>query len=359
MNLDYDIKNLDERKRIVQEIVDSGEHLSKKQLGYLADYLLYAADSEQTGKEKKREYPITTKNRNVTISKRQVSFEGVAESLPSGEDGIYSMIVDDKNALLDRREPITEEDIRDIPGMAEKAAVLENLKGQLDRKEGEDRYSIKRQIISTYQEMYTLKASRKQGMAKSRMNSQIHSMAHTTWDEEIVIGEDGLPKSNALVSLLRPDHVAFVLKYYSKLKQESWEDLNSDMHFLLLDLEDLTVSALLPDHAMLYDLVVMEVDGLTGSEIARRMESKWGIVHSEQYFSTLWCKRIPKMIAEEAQKRYLIWYYTFEHPELATWKICRTCGQKKLAHPLFFHKNTSKDGFYSKCRECRSKKNKR
>ena len=45
-------------------------------------------------------------------------------------------------------------------------------------------------------------------------------------------------------------------------------------------------------------------------------------------------------------------------PEEAQWKICKTCGRKLLAHPLFFHKNTSKDGFYSKCRDCRSKKGK-
>lgn len=62
------------------------------------------------------------------------------------------------------------------------------------------------------------------------------------------------------------------------------------------------------------------------------------------------------MVAEQAQKDWLIWYYTHEAPEEAKWKLCRTCGKVKPANALFFHKNTSKDGFYSKCRDCRSKK---
>ena len=81
------------------------------------------------------------------------------------------------------------------------------------------------------------------------------------------------------------------------------------------------------------------------------MLNHYSIQHSEQYFSTLWRKRIPKMMAEQAQKDYLIWYYTNE--EYGNWKQCGKCGEVKLAHPFFFSKNTSKDGFYSVCKECR------
>ena len=49
--------------------------------------------------------------------------------------------------------------------------------------------------------------------------------------------------------------------------------------------------------------------------------------------------------------------YTFE--EKGNWKKCSRCGQVKLAHNHFFSKNsTSKDHFYSICKECRNKKNK-
>lgn len=358
MKLDYSLKTLEERKALVQDIVDSGEHLSSKQLGYMADYLLFTADSKQTGKEKKKSHPIITKNRAVTISKRQASLEDTIASFSNGEDGLYSMIVDDKNMLLDNRQPITQEDINKIPGIKDKLNTIETLKAQLDKSDGHNRFVIKQQIISTYKEIYSIKSSYMNVVAKAHVNSQINHMSHMPLIENVTIDGNGMPHSDGVISLLRPDHVAFLLKYYSKLKCSCWDDLNSDMHWLLIDLEDLVVRTLLPENEVLYDLLVWEIDGLTGVEIVRQMERKYGIVHSEQYFSTLWRKRIPKMIAEAAQKKWLIWYYTFKCPEEAQWKICKTCGRKLLAHPLFFHKNTSKDGFYSKCRDCRSKKGK-
>jgi len=63
------------------------------------------------------------------------------------------------------------------------------------------------------------------------------------------------------------------------------------------------------------------------------------------------------MIAERAQKEWLIWHYTNE--ERGKWKKCNRCGEIKLAHNMFFSKNnTSKDGWYSICKDCRNKKTK-
>ena len=84
MKLDYSIDSLDGRKQLVQAIIDSKEPLSQKQLGYLADYLLFVADSRQTSREKKKSHPIITKNREVTISKRQTSLEDTVASLSNG-----------------------------------------------------------------------------------------------------------------------------------------------------------------------------------------------------------------------------------------------------------------------------------
>lgn len=358
MKLDYSIKSTEERKALVQEIIDSGEQLTQKQLGYMADYLLFAADSKQTGREKRNSHPIITKNREVTIFKRQTSLEDTVASLSNGEDGLYSMIMNDRNLLLDNRAPITQEDIDTIPGIKQSLDSIKAMKRQLEGAHGHDRYVLNQQIIDTYKDIYSIKSSYTNTIAKAHINSQIRHMAHMPLNENVTIDENGMPQSDGVISLLRADHIAFLLKYYSKLKGECWEDVASDMHWLLIDLEDVVVKALLPENEVLFDLLVWEIDGLTGAEIVRQMERKYGIVHSEQYFSTLWCKRIPKMVAETAQKKWLNWYYTFEHPEEAQWKICNTCGRKMLAHPLFFHKNTSKDGFYSKCRECRSKKGK-
>ena len=66
-------------------------------------------------------------------------------------------------------------------------------------------------------------------------------------------------------------------------------------------------------------------------------------------------KKIPKLIADAAQKDWLVWHFTQE--EYGKWKKCSRCGEIKLAHNMFFSKNnTSKDGFYSICKACRNAK---
>ena len=101
MKLDYKLKTVEERKRLVDEIVASGEPLSQQQLGYMADYLLFVMDGGgNTVREKRRPYSIVTKNRDVTVSKRQVSFEDTVSRLQNGEDGLYSMIIDDKDVIM-------------------------------------------------------------------------------------------------------------------------------------------------------------------------------------------------------------------------------------------------------------------
>jgi uncharacterized OB-fold protein len=62
------------------------------------------------------------------------------------------------------------------------------------------------------------------------------------------------------------------------------------------------------------------------------------------------------MIAATAKDRFLDWYYLSE--ERGVYKKCNRCGQIKLARNEYFSKNrTSKDGWYSICKECRNKKN--
>lgn len=356
MDLDYHLKTEEERKACVETMLEEDPHPSAQQLKCMADYLLFVTDPKKDSPKGVDRRDVTTKNRAVTINKREVSFEETVANLKNGEDGIYAMISNDKNMLLDNRAPITQQDVGSIPGVRENLEVIESLKRQLQTVTGRRKYVIKSQIISKYQELYILKSSYMGFTSKSRIRFQLSSMALAEIPENVTMDEDGIPHSDGFITLMKPEHVSFLLKYYSCLKQDSYYELGSDMHWLLIDIEDAATKALLPGHEVLYDLLVMEVDGLSGAEIVREMEVRYGIVHSEQYFSTLWRKKIPRLIAEQVQRDYVTWYYVYEHPELSHWRVCRTCGRCKLAHPFFFHKNTSRDGFYSKCRECRSKK---
>ena len=351
---DYNLSTPEERIACVNQILEEhrDDELSNKYLTYLADYILFVADKNQTKKERDVEHPIVTKNREVTISKRQVSFEEVVANLENGEDGIYALISNDKNKILDYREPLTNADFERMPELTGYLNIIERLKAQFKKAKGQKKFSLKRQIIETWQQMYMLKASYTGSPARAKTPAQIKSLAHMNLAENITIDENGYPQSDCIISLYNPEHVSILLTYYYQLKQESQEDLRGDMHWLLIDLENIVQSAL-KDKPILKDLLEWKMVGYTNDEIQIFMNSKYNVQHTNQYFSTLWKNRIPKIIVEEAQKRYLIWYY--KHNHTGVWKKCGKCGQLKLAHPLFFSKNNSKDSYYSICKECRNK----
>lgn len=358
MKLDYSLKTTEERIECVNKILatTSPEKLNSKYLGYMSDYILFVADKNQTKKEHQQSHPIVTRNREVTVAKRQVSFEEMVSNLENGEDGLYALMTNDKNQIMDHKNPVSEKDVEEIPGLREHLDLIAKLKEQFEKATGQARYALKKQIIETWQQIYILKASYRGMPAKGKVSNQIKNIARMQLDEKITFNENGLPVSDGIISMFNPAHISFLLCYYPQLKEESAEDFSSDMHYLLLDLENLCEKTLKEDYPILWDLLIWKIDGKTNEEIQKLMDSVHGVVHNEQYFSTLWRKRIPKLLSEQAQKDYLNWYYFNE--EYGTWKTCTKCGQTLLAHPMFFSRNTSKDGFYSQCKNCRSKKNK-
>ena len=351
--LDYKLKTTEERIECVNKILDNTpeDKLTPKYLNAMSDYILFTADKETTKKEKKQEHPIITKNRNATLTKRQVSYEEIVSNLENGEDGIYSLMLEpDKNRLLDNKETLTDDDFETIPELVGYLNIIESLKSQLSKAEGQRKFALKKQIIETWQQMYMLKTSYKGMPSRGHMNNQVRQIAHMRFDEHIIFDENDMPQSDCMVSMFNPDHVSFMLTYYSQLKQESYEELEGDMHWMLIDLEN-TAERALANEPILYSLLVWKIDGLSNDEIQEKMYTEYGITHSSQYFSSIWRNRIPKMIAEQAQKDYVIWYYT--NIEYGSWKKCGKCGKTKLAHPLFFSRNNSRDSFYSICKECR------
>lgn len=104
-------------------------------------------------------------------------------------------------------------------------------------------------------------------------------------------------------------------------------------------------------------IVEYKIDGMPNADIQSALLEEFGITHSLEYISSLWRKKIPLLIASAAEDSYLDWYFMNE--EKGTYKKCSRCGQIKLAHNKYFSKNnTSKDGYYSICKKCRSRRNK-
>lgn len=352
IKMDYSLETAEERNEKVKEIIANTppEKLTPLYLSKMADYLVTPIT-----KQEKKERKILTDNRLVTIKKkRETSYEGLITKLEQGENGLYNLIRNDKNIILSPKKEITQKDLETIPGLKELRDAIKEVKAAAAKATGKKKYLLTKQAIDMMQDQYVLKNSFRQPIYSK---NTIKSLAKVNLDEHIYIGEDGEPYSDARINLFTPAHVVALLCNYSALKEETWDNFNSDIRWLLLDLEKIIDKALKDKFPMYYDLLIYKIDGKQNIEIQELLYQDYGIKHSVEYISSLWRKKIPKLICEQAKKDWIEWHYTIE--EKGKWKRCSRCGQIKLAHNYFFSKNsTSKDKFYSICKECRNKKKK-
>ena len=351
IRLNYTLTDPKERVELVQKIIENTppDRLNNKYLEILTDYIIFAMTKKQ-----KKARNINTENRMVTINRRETSFEGLVSKFENGEDGIYNMIINDKNVLLTPKYEITTEDIENIPQLKKLRDQIAKVQELQKKARGKKKYLLKKQIIEMRQDQYVIKSAYKPVIYSFNLIKSLHSLNLV---DKIQIKQDGEVVNKGLISLFNPTHISILLCNYSKIKENCWDRLNSDIYYLMQDLQNAIDSALKEDYPMYYDLLIYKIDGKSNLQIQSLLYDTYGISHSVEYISSLWRKKIPKLIADKEQKRYLIWYYTYK--EKGKWKKCSRCGQIKLAHNKFFSKNnTSKDGFYSICKQCRNKKNK-
>lgn len=349
LKLDYKLESPVERTELVRKIVEQTppEQLTNRYLEILSDYIIFAMDKQERKNKK-----ILTDNRMVTVNKRELSFQGLVGKLENGEDGIYNMIANDKNIIFTPKISITPQDIAEIPELKQLRDAIDVVEKQMKAATGKRKFLLKKQLIEMRQDQYVIKNAYKKPIY---CLNGIKSMAKLNLSENITINEKGEVSSDGMISLFDAKHVSALLCNYSKIKEEVWDRFGSDTYYLMQDLDTVTDCALKEKHPLYYDLLIYKIDGKQNIEIQQLLYEKHGIKHSVEYISSLWRNKIPKLIAEQAQENYLIWYYTIK--EKGKWKRCSRCGQIKLAHNRFFSKNkTSKDGYYSICKACRNKK---
>lgn len=349
IKLDYTIEDPEERVKLVEKIVENAPQskLTNRYLEILADYIIFAMN-----KKEKKEKTINTDNRMVTINRRETSFQGLIGKFENGEDGIYNMIIDDKNVLLTPKYQITQEDIEQIPALKQLREEIEKIEQQQKKARGKKKFLLKKQIIQMRQDQYVIKSAYRPVTYSLNL---IRSISNLDLTDHIEINEKGDIVNKGIISLFNPTHVSILLCNYSKIKESCWGKFNSDIYYLMMILEQAIDAVFKEDFPILYDILIYKIDGKSNLQIQNLLLNDHGTTHSIEYISSLWRKKIPKMIAQYIEKEELIWYYTTV--EKGKWKRCSRCGQVKLAHNKFFSKNnTSKDKFYSICKECRNKK---
>ena len=351
IKLDYSLETPEERNELVKKIIDKtpSEQLTPKYLEILSDYIIFAMD-----KQERKQKQILTDNHMVTVNKRETSFEGLVGRLENGEDGIYNMIANDKNIIFTPKFQITQQDIAEIPELKQLVDAIAEVEKAEKKAVGKKKFLLKKQLIAMRQDQYVIRSAYKPPIYC--MNA-IKSFSKINFDENVSISGNDEIEDNSLVSFFNPKHISALLCNYSRLKEDVWGKFYSDSYFLMEDLDILIEKTLRDSYPMYYDLLIYKIDGKQNLEIQSLLNQKHNVKHSVEYISSLWRNKIPKLLSEQAQEDYLIWYYTTQ--KKGKWKKCSRCGEIKLAHNKFFSKNkTSKDHFYSICKCCRNKKNK-
>lgn len=305
-------------------------------------------------KQERKERKILTDNRMMTVNKRECSFEGLVSQLENGEDGIYNLITDNKNQIFQPKVTITKKDLDEIQPLRQLREAINVWEAKLKVTEGKDAFVIKKALIEMRKDQYVIKNAYRKPIVPNKLTRSTHVIMlpdeTSSFDDE-----DGYPIPKG-VSLLDPVVCSAILCNYSRLKEDSYDRFEGDLYYLMLDFDEIADKAL-KEYPLYEKIVECKVDGLQNTQIQEILQMEFGIKHSLEYISSLWRKKIPKLIASQAEDEYLYWYYL--NIKKGKYKKCSRCGQIKLAHNKYFSKNkTSRDGYYSICKKCRNSKNK-
>lgn len=215
--LDYSLKTAEERAAFAQNLLPNltKEQLNnKKYIEIITDYIVSAMTPEE-----KKQKMILTDNRMITINKRETSFQSLVDKFENGEDGLWNfMIENDKNILLTHKKEITEKDLKTINSLKDLKESIKIIEEKEKKATGKNKYKYKKWLIEMHQEQYIIKDAIKGVSAFSKATAK--SLTKTDLKENIVIGANGEPESDCLVSFFNPEHLCALLCNYSALKEE-------------------------------------------------------------------------------------------------------------------------------------------
>lgn len=126
-----------------------------------------------------------------------------------------------------------------------------------------------------------------------------------------------------------------------------------DMFYILLEYEEL-VDAALVKTPYLFDMYVWRIDGQSLATVRHDLIMTYGLKYSEEYLSTIYTKKIPRLIAQAAREKEVVGTWNKYRPKMM--KTCNRCGLTKPQHHYWWNRNkASSDGWYSICKDCRRK----
>lgn len=342
-------------------------------LSYIAGYLLF--NREETEKEKMNPSSITREKTERGRQKKRVSLEGLIEE--QGEDSVKPLETSYKLC----KPSVSEEDKKKWPELRDYDIYIEAVKKQIEETtNSKELYRLKQILKESRQDQFSLKLSLSPPISFSQTFSQ--KKESSVWEEtgspilELAPASVGRARSsqpflsspylltplasstpdNSLeekrgIDFSKPKHILELLKAYVPLKEETEENLQSDIRHTLQVLEETIEKADLDFY--LKQVLIKRIDGKTYEEISQEMKKEYGLILSFSYIAYLFLTKIPTVISKSYTQDWEDWFYTFK--ERGVYKTCSKCGQVWLRSPKYYRKEKkNKDGLSNICKECRS-----
>ena len=98
-------------------------------------------------KQERKNKKILTDNRMVTVNKRETSYQNLVSKFENGEDGLWNLIIDDKNVLLTHKVSITEKDLEEIKPLRDLKESIAAVERMEKAATGKKKYLLKKQLI--------------------------------------------------------------------------------------------------------------------------------------------------------------------------------------------------------------------
>ena len=166
----------------------------------------------------------------VTINRRETSFEGLVSKFETGEDGIYNMIINDKNVILTPKYEITQEDIDTIPALKQLRDEIAKVEEEEKKAYGKRKYLLKKQIIEMRQDQYVIKSGYKPVTYCLNLTK---SMPYFNLSDNLYIDDKGNIVNSGFISFFNPIHISILLCNYSSFKMNNYNNFNSDLYYMM------------------------------------------------------------------------------------------------------------------------------
>lgn len=308
------------------------------------NYILFC---KQTLKENDiSEYPYLTDGKSNTYRNKNVSFEEKFEKY--GKD--HNELKKDRTIKKYKKYEIRSDDLKEIDYLIELQKTINFLQEKINSQtlSKQDNAKYKRIIIDLKKEQIYVKYKIKKpiefkGVLKDStiINYESDTGYYTTKDDYVLLSENRL-------NLGDYEHIYALIEHYANLKESCYEDLNSDMRYILWSLEELIETTLLEPYEK--QIVIWKIDKVVGKEIIQRLEDDFKLKITEKNLTREY-KNICKKIARQYWINYEEWFYTYF--KKGEYKKCSKCGHSMIASTKHFKKDKNgRMGLKSICRKC-------